>query len=120
MDILIDDLFLTIIDFLNFKKILNLKLISKHYAYIISSNDDINDHIAKFKHCHSLDLSHTKVTDESVKELKDCHTLDLSNTNVTDESVKELKNCHTLYLSHTNVTGDLIKNLRLNGCKIIT
>ena len=44
------------------------------------------------------------------------NTLDLSGTKITDESVKELKNCHTLVLSWTKITDESVKELRLSGC----
>jgi hypothetical protein len=79
----------------------------------LSCTNITNESVKELKNCHTLNLSFcNKITDESVKELKKCHTLNLSDTNITDESVKELKNCHTLDLSGTNITDESVKELK--------
>src|SRR5579862_2983028 len=83
-----------------------MQIIINNYTFKVLKlphNIILNSAVVNYlKHCHTLDLSNTKITDEGVKELKHCHTLDLSYCkNITDESVKELKHCHTLDLSYT-------------------
>lgn len=78
---------------------------------------DVNLYIDYLKHCHTLRVTGTNITDESVKQLKNCHTLFLSLNNITDESVKTLKNCHTLHLSHNN-TDESVKEL--NNCHTLS
>ena len=99
----------------------NFKILTLSLNIAFNTNN-----INYLKHCHTLDLSYTKITDESVKELKHCHpkgTLDLSYCkNITDESVKELKHCHpkgTLHLTGTKITNEGVNLLRKAGCIII-
>ena len=70
-----------------------LMVILKYYHFINFKimNMDVNLYVKEFKHCHTLNLSYTNITDDSVKELKHCHTLYLIRTNITDDNVKELK-----------------------------
>jgi hypothetical protein len=85
----------------------------KNIKICYNLNIDVNLYINKLKHCHTLNLRDTTITDESVKELKHCHTLNLSGTNITDESVKELKHCHTLNLSRCRkITDESVKELK--------
>ena len=79
----------------------------------IGSCVDINMYVDKLKNCHTLDLSHTNISDTSIIELKNCHTLDLSYTDIAN-GISKLGTCHTLNLCHTNVTD--IDVGKLNTC----
>lgn len=85
------------------------------------------DHHISYSHlmCHTLDLSRTNITDDTVLKLIHYRTLNLSNCkNITDISASQLNNCHTLNLSWTNITDisvskfDKCQILNLSGTKI--
>ncbi len=94
-------------------------LIKNCHTLYLSWTNITDESVIELKNCHTLDISLTKITDESVKELKNCHTLYISGKKITDESAKELKNCHTLHLNGTDITDECVKELRANGVHVI-
>lgn len=82
----------------------------------ISSGSYINYYIHKLKYCHTLNVSGTSITDESVCELINCKILDLHGTNVT-YSVSKLINTEILDLRWTRITDDIVS--KLVNCRIL-
>ncbi len=96
-----------------------IDLIKNCHTLDLTWTNITDESVIELKNCHTLYLYRTNITDKSVKELKNCHTLSLSNTNITYESVKELKHCHTLHLYRTNITDECVKELRTNGVIVL-
>ncbi len=110
---------------INIKNVGMLEYVLTNYKFgnlnFESSKIDINPYIDRIKYCHTLNLSKTNVSNNSVIKLRGLHTLLLSKTSVTDSIVSKLKWCHTLDVSKTNITDSVLPKLKncynLNLCK---
>ena len=82
-------------------------------------NNIVLEHVIDNYNFKNLKISRKCDINSFIDKLKNCHTLHLSGTNITDESVKLLGNCHTLDLSYCKkITDESVKLLRSSGCII--
>ena len=86
------------------------------YLYINVKKNHILEYIINNYNFKKLDLDWRINVNDYIYKLTNCHTLYLSGTNITDESVKELKNCHELTLYGAGIIDTIAKELRNNGC----
>lgn len=87
---------------------------NRHIHTIIFPNIKVTSNYSfRFlKNCHTIDISHSNITDIGVSFLENCRNINLSwCNNISPKSLVFLKNCHTIKLSGSHITDDYIKIL---------
>lgn len=110
----------SIIDNLDFKDLVNFSITCKQYqdflyqfkgplpSYVLHDNR-IESYIIRFKSLEVLDLSNTKITDNTLMNLKSLTSLIIgNNTKIGNNGVKSLKNLTSLDLGHSYINDKAI------------
>jgi hypothetical protein len=97
-----------------------LQIVKQHnwYIYVYIPNNRLLEYVLNNYHFKKLAISLYCDVNKFINKLTHCHTLDLSNTNITDESVKKLIHCTKLYLFGTLVTEECKHYLRDNHVNV--